>query len=217
MEIVRRVKPLLAGSKVEDMAISGEPLQIRFRGEALAELRLEMTLALPDKKLVFGEGPPDSALALVGEAPGREEESTGRPFIGRAGKLLDRLLHDAEIRRDDVWITNIVKWRPTRGKANRTPTPPEILEGLPWLRRELEIVRPKVIVCLGNSAAGALIGKDFKLGRERGQWHTDRTGAFVSATYHPAYLLRQPEDMRRLVIEDLKAALAKSLDRQRID
>ncbi len=165
---------------------------------------------------VFGEGPLDAGLAIVGEAPGREEVEKGRPFVGSAGRLLDRLLEDAGIDRREVYVTNIVKVRPTEKSGGRTrnrpPRAAEIREGLEVLREELGIVKPDVLALLGATPARALIKKSLTLGSDRGTIFHSTLGPPALATYHPAYLLRikgTGEDYDRLwreVVEDLALA-----------
>lgn len=144
---------------------------------------------------VFGEGSPAARLMIVGEAPGREEERQGRPFVGRAGQLLNCLMEEAGIRREDVWITNVVKRYPTKivdGRATtRPPTAAEIKSDLPWLEGELAIIEPEVVLCLGTVPASLLTHKDFRLWAEHGRWFAGPGGAQAMATFHPAYILRQ--------------------------
>lgn len=143
---------------------------------------------------VFGEGNLDAALMLVGEAPGKEEVATGRPFHGPAGQTLDRLLEMVDLPRRELWITNLVKIRPTvetrRNKTNRPPSAEEIAAHVDILREEIRIVRPRVILCLGVTAASALIHPNFKVGDERGRWFPGPEQSLLTATYHPSYLLR---------------------------
>ncbi len=146
-------------------------------------------------RLVFGSGDTAASVVLVGEAPGADEEKHGRPFVGRAGQLLDRALESAGLDRSRVWITNVVKIRPTEpgargGKRNRPPTAEERAAFLPWLSRELEIIHPDAVVCLGATAAKALLDRNVKIGDMRGQWLDGPAGTQVLTTYHPAYLLR---------------------------
>ena len=163
---------------------------------------------------VFGEGNPHARLMLVGEAPGEQEDRAGRPFVGRAGRLLDEMLDAAGIRREDVWITNVVKRRPIRiadgRKANRAPTRAEVRACLPVLEAEIAIVQPSVIVCLGAVAASALIHPDFRLSAEHGQWFSGPRGTCTLATFHPAYILRlqgaERDEIFRLSVEDLRRA-----------
>ena len=169
-------------------------------------------------QIVPGEGDVHAALALVGEAPGEQEDRLGRPFVGRAGRLLDRLLVGAQLSRDRVWITNVVKLRPVAIEdghfRNRAPTAAEIRLWLPCLTRELAIVAPRVIVAMGAVAGRVLVSDDFALTRSRGRWSRDRLiGAEVIATWHPAYLLRRTgaDHAQRMAetLADLRAAASR--------
>ncbi len=137
---------------------------------------------------VPGEGDPHARMMLVGEGPGATEDATGRPFVGQAGKLLEGILEAIEIRRDSVYITNIVKCRPPQ---NRKPLPDEIAACIPYLHRQLELIRPKVILALGGTAGEALLGVRKGLGELRGKVHSYH-GVPLIVTYHPAALLRNP-------------------------
>lgn len=159
-------------------------------------------------RYVFGEGSPKASLMFVGEGPGRDEDLQGRPFVGRAGELLDKMIGAIGFQRNEVYITNVVKCRPP---DNRTPTPQESQRCLPCLRRQIELVRPKVIVTLGATPLRELVGVSTGITRIRGQWQRlDMLGGLpVMPTFHPAYVLRQyTQDVRRAVWEDLKAARA---------
>lgn len=150
--------------------------------------------------LVFGVGNPEADLMFVGEAPGEQEDLTGTPFVGRAGQLLDRFLFAVDIERSDVYIANILKCRPPK---NRDPLPAEEDACMGYLREQVRIIRPKIIVCLGRIAAMRLIRPDYKITKEHGQW-VERGSFLMTAVYHPAALLRDPrknEDMLR----DMKA------------
>ena len=149
--------------------------------------------------LVFGAGDPDADLMFVGEAPGYEEDMKGEPFVGAAGQLLTKIINAIGLARTQVYIGNILKCRPP---GNRTPGPQERLECLPFLRRQIEIIEPKIIVALGGVAAQALLDTDAAIGRLRGRFH-DMGGIRVMPTYHPAYLLRN-EAGKRPVWEDMK-------------
>lgn len=138
--------------------------------------------------LVFGEGSPRASLAFVGEGPGFEEDRQGRPFVGRAGKLLEKMIHALGLRREDVYICNVVKCRPPK---NRTPSPDEIAICSPFLLRQLEAIRPKVICALGACAAQTLLESSQPISALRKKVHRWR-GIPLAATYHPAYLLRNP-------------------------
>jgi uracil-DNA glycosylase len=150
---------------------------------------------------VFGEGRAGAPVMLVGEQPGHEEDLAGRPFIGPAGRLLDRALEAAGIARDDVYVTNVVKhfkWEP-RGKRriHAKPNRGEIAACLPWLHAELDVVQPDAVVCLGSTAAQALLGPSFRVTKQRGGW-VGAPGAYrVLATVHPSSILRAPDDETR--------------------
>lgn len=151
-------------------------------------------------RLVFGEGSPQAGLVFVGEGPGRDEDSEGRPFVGEAGKLLTKIIENGMgLRREDVYICNVVKCRPPK---NRVPERDEVESCLPFLKRQLEIIRPDVICALGLTAAQGLLGRSFKMSRERGTWVSFQ-GIAVMPTYHPAYLLRNAS-AKRQVWEDVQ-------------
>lgn len=162
---------------------------------------------------VFGEGDPHAAVMLIGETPGDREDVVGRPFVGPAGRLLDRALDAAGIDRSAVYLTNVVKhfkFEP-RGKRrlHKKPLPSEIGACLPWLRMEIELVRPKIIVCLGATAGQALFGSRFSVTRERGRFLSSRFAPFVLATLHPSALLRIREpDERHAAFERFVGELA---------
>ena len=162
-------------------------------------------------QVVFGEGQKRSEIMLVGEQPGDQEDLTGRPFVGPAGKLLDRALDEAEIDRRDVYVTNVVKhfkWE-ARGKRriHKKPNMAEITACKPWLEAELKVVRPKALVCLGSTAAQALLGKDFKVTQRRGELVDSPLAPLVTATIHPSSILRAHDEDRRKAmagfVEDL--------------
>jgi len=152
---------------------------------------------------VFGVGNPNAQLMFVGEGPGRDEDLQGEPFVGRAGQLLtDIITRGMKMRREDVYIANVVKCRPPE---NRNPEPDEVAACLPFLERQIEIVQPRVLVALGKVAAQALLRTNTPISRLRGQWHSYR-GIPLMPTLHPAYLLRNPAD-KRLVWEDIKLVI----------
>jgi DNA polymerase len=160
-------------------------------------------------RLVFSDGAPDARIMLVGEGPGGDEDRIGRPFVGRAGQLLDRMLAAIDLDRSKVYIANVVPWRPP---GNRTPTPQETTICLPFIRRQIELVAPKLLVCLGGSAAQTLLGLKEGITRTRGQWFDYAMGdAVIKALpmLHPAYLLRQPAQ-KRAAWRDLRT-LAKAV------
>lgn len=151
-------------------------------------------------KLVFGVGNAQAEVMLIGEGPGEQEDLQGVPFVGPAGKLLDDMLEMIDLDRQKVYIANIVKCRPPR---NRDPLNVEQEACRPWLDRQIALVNPKIIVCLGRIAAMALIREDFRITREHGQWF-DRDGRRLMATYHPSALLRDV-DKRPEAFMDLRA------------
>lgn len=149
-------------------------------------------LAELSDRLVFGEGDPDAEVVFIGEAPGEEEDRSGRPFVGRAGQLLDRILASVEIDRDDVYITNMVKFRPP---GNRAPKPEETEASLPLLLDQIRLIRPQVIVTLGNVPTQWFLRTKDGITRTRGRWASWH-GLRVFPMYHPAYLLRNPSRER---------------------
>ncbi len=154
-------------------------------------------------RIVFGVGSPRAELVFIGEGPGHEEDVQGIPFVGRAGQLLTQMIDAMGLRREDVYICNVIKCRPPE---NRTPEKDEIATCSPFLLRQLAVIQPKVIVCLGNVAAQMLLGTHKSISYFRGQWFEYR-GARLLATYHPAYLLRNPS-AKGEVWADLKKVMA---------
>jgi DNA polymerase len=162
---------------------------------------------------VFGEGKPSSTVMFIGEQPGDKEDRAGRPFVGPAGGLLDKALQEAGIDRSKVYVTNVVKhfkWEP-RGKKriHKKPNAVEINACMPWLQAEIRVVKPRAIICLGSTAAQAVIGPKFRVSIQRGQFVKSDLAELVTATVHPSSILRAPSDearrteMRRF-IDDLK-------------
>ena len=150
---------------------------------------------------VFGEGRPKARVMLVGEQPGDQEDIQGRPFVGPAGKILDKALEEVGIDRNEVYVTNAVKhfkWEP-RGKRriHKKPNSLEITACKPWIEAEIDVIHPQVIVCLGATAAQALLGRQFKVSTQRGVWVQSPLAPFVMATVHPSSLLRAPDDETR--------------------
>ncbi len=162
---------------------------------------------------VYGEGDSLAQVMCVGEGPGETEDRLGRPFVGRAGELLEKMLAAIDLAREDVFICNTVKCRPTLDNghrlANRAPTPDEMKNCRPYLDQQIEIVRPRVILALGAPAAKSFMGERFSITKQRGQWYEGPLGTPVIATFHPAYILRQTggamTEVKRLVFADLKA------------
>ena len=163
---------------------------------ALLEKFEGCTLRATATQLVFADGNPQARIMFVGEAPGYEEDITGRPFVGRSGKLLDRMMEAIGLDRTGVYIANVVPWRPP---GNRTPTPQETAICLPFIRRQIELADPDILVCLGGPAAQTLLGIRDGITRARGRWLNYDTGGRevrALATFHPAFLLRSPLQKR---------------------
>jgi DNA polymerase len=178
------------------------------KAERLAALEKEMAechecpLGATRTKLVFGVGNPEAELMFVGEAPGADEDAQGIPFVGRAGQLLTKIIEGMGLSRSEVYIANILKCRPPE---NRPPRPTEVACCIPYLCRQIEIIHPKVMVCLGGVAAKTLLVSDMPVGRMRGTF-LEYEGIPLLVTFHPAYLLRNPAD-KNLVWEDMKMVL----------
>src|SRR5215472_2646500 len=148
------------------------------------------------KRLVFADGNPQAKVMFVGEAPGREEDIEGLPFVGRSGQLLDRMMAAIGLDRTTAYIANVIPWRPP---GNRTPTPQESQICLPFIKRQIELANPDILVCLGGPSGAALLGITEGIRRARGRWrvyHTDTREIRAIATFHPAYLLRTPLEKR---------------------
>jgi DNA polymerase len=153
---------------------------------------------------VFGEGSPDAPVFFIGEGPGENEDLSGRPFVGKAGQLLDKQIAAMGLKREQVYIANVVKCRPP---GNREPSPDEVATCTPYLQRQLEIVRPKVIVTLGRPATQHMLQSKLTMSRMRGQWHEWR-GIKLMPTFHPAYLLRSyTRENREMVWSDLQQVM----------
>ncbi len=165
------------------------------------------------EKMVFATGSPDAEIMLVGEAPGYNEEKEGEPFVGPAGKKLNDILKAMGVRREDVYISNLVKFRPAIARQttnNRKPTPEEMAACLPLVMAEISVVRPKIIIALGGTAAEGLLGLEGTVGSMRGKWH-DLSGIPARVTYHPSYLLQSggSNEVKRSLWEDMLAAMEK--------
>ena len=155
------------------------------------------------KNIVFSDGNPKSKIMLIGEAPGANEDQEGLPFVGRAGILLDKMLAAINLDRKNVYISNIINYRPP---DNRKPTEEEIKQYLPFISKHIEIINPKILVLLGSTAMNALIGKDVVISKMRGKWFEKKFGnckTSVIITFHPAFLMRQPAQKKMAWI-DLK-------------
>lgn len=146
-------------------------------------------LAETRKNVVVGVGPKNSPVMFVGEGPGQQEDQQGEPFVGAAGHLLDEMLSIIDLGRHNCYITNIVKCRPPQ---NRDPLQSERDACIPYLRKQFQLIRPKILICLGRIAASSLIHEEYRITREHGQW-VERNGLWMTAIYHPSALLRDPE------------------------
>ena len=154
------------------------------------------------KNAVPGEGNRAAEVMFIGEGPGQVEDETGRPFVGPAGQLLDKMLAAIDLRREDVYIANIVKCRPP---GNRVPNDDEAEACIPYLREQFKLIRPKIIVCLGRTAAMHVISRDIRITRQRGQW-VRKAGVWILPTYHPSALLRDETNMKkREAWQDMKS------------
>jgi DNA polymerase len=214
------VRPTLAATKKVDALFAPDPNAPAFDAPPLSpddkrrrlialdenEVRGCTKCRLCEKrtKTVFGEGDPDAKIFFIGEGPGENEDLQGRPFVGRAGELLNKWIAAMGLRREQVFIANIVKCRPP---GNREPAPDETATCTPYLQRQLEIIRPHVIITLGRPSAQYMLQSKLSMGRLRGQWHNWR-GIKLMPTYHPAYVLRQyTVETRRAVWDDLQKVM----------
>jgi len=153
--------------------------------------------------LVFSDGNPNAKIMIIGEGPGANEDKEGKPFVGRAGKLLDKMLEAIKLNRNNVYISNVVNFRPP---MNRKPTEKEIEKYLPFLLRHIELINPKILLLLGSTALNALIGNEVVISKARGKWMSKKIGDTnpdIIASFHPAFLMRQP-DQKKYAWEDLK-------------
>ena len=209
---VRQPEPTTAGTAAPNAPGASLPLspdtavmaarEAARNAASLDELRAIMTgfqgcaLRVTATQLVFADGNPQARVMFVGEAPGRDEDVAGLPFVGRSGKLLDRMLAAIGLDRTSAYIANIIPWRPP---GNRTPTPQESQICLPFILRQIELADPDVLVCLGGPSSQALLGFKDGIRRTRGRWLSFDTGKReirAMATFHPAYLLRSPLEKR---------------------
>ena len=182
---------------------------VAAQGDLLAELEqiviacVKCRLAKSRTQVVYGVGSPNADLMFIGEAPGRDEDIQGKPFVGRAGQLLTDIIKAMKLTRDDVYIANVIKCRPPE---NRNPEQDELDACRPHIRRQIEIIQPKVIVTLGRFALQSLMEKGYAVSSVRGQW-LDYNGIKVMPTYHPAYLLRTPA-AKKDVWADMKKVMS---------
>jgi uracil-DNA glycosylase len=192
-------KPTASSSVVED----SEAKTILGELQAIATVCEKCKLSRTRTQVVYGVGNPNADLMFIGEAPGRDEDLQGEPFVGRAGQLLTDIIKAMKLTRDDVYIANVVKCRPPE---NRNPEPDELDACRPYIQRQVEIIQPKVIVALGRFALQSLTGKAYGITSVRGQW-LEYNGVKVMPTYHPAYLLRN-QAAKKDVWSDMKKVIA---------
>jgi len=176
--------------------------QLKVLNEKVCQCTLCDELATTRTQTVFGVGNPQTRLLLFGEAPGADEDRQGEPFVGRAGQLLDKIIEACTLKRSEIYILNVLKCRPP---GNRNPTPEESLNCRPFFEKQIEIIRPEFICCLGSIAAQTLLETKLSIGKLRGRLHPYKW-ARVLATYHPAYLLRNPS-AKKQVWEDMQLLL----------
>ena len=190
-------------SRAARLAALNETVRACHKCENLADTRTQT---------VFGSGNPHADLMLVGEAPGADEDRLGEPFVGRAGELLTKIIHAMGLTRDDIYIANVLKCRPDTepgAPGNRPPTPPEMQRCLPYLREQIAIIQPRILVALGKTAMLGLTGTDETMGAMRGRWFTFENIPLL-ATYHPSYLLRNGSNTeKRKVWEDMLLVMEK--------
>jgi uracil-DNA glycosylase family 4 len=205
-ETMPAVPPEIAAAAARDAACSAPSLEaLRNLMETFEGCALRNTAT----RLVFADGNPEARVMFVGEAPGRDEDIEGLPFVGRSGKLLDLMLAAIGLDRSTAYIANVIPWRPP---GNRDPSPQETHICLPFIRRHIELVNPDVLVCLGQSSSRTILGLTEGITKMRGRWRDYDTGKRTiqaMATFHPAYLLRQPSH-KRFAYLDLRA-IAKAL------
>ena len=175
---------------IENIQLALENLKTKI--ESISNCKLKESA----NKIVFGDGNEDSELMIVGEGPGQKEDELGKPFVGDAGKLLDRMLKAISIERENIYITNVVNYRPPN---NRKPETSEIIRYSEFLREHISIIDPKILILMGSTAMEALFGDKIKISKERGVWKEliiNQKTYLTMITFHPAYLLRQPENKK---------------------
>ena len=164
--------------------------------EKLKKLKQSIIIIKSATNIVFGDGNIEAKIMIVGEGPGAQEDIMGKPFVGRAGKLLDKMLESINLNRKKVYISNVVNYRPPE---NRRPTELEISRYLPYLSKHIEIINPKILILLGSTALNAIVGNEKVISKARGKWNLMEIGSiktWVIASFHPAFLMRQPEQKK---------------------
>ncbi len=205
-ELSYNTKPIIRYSKNDNKNISNigndkiprlKKLKIQINSIKNCDLKNNAT------NIVFSDGNPNAPIMIIGEGPGANEDKEGKPFVGRAGKLLDKMLGAIKLNRENVYISNVVNFRPP---MNRRPTDEEINRYLPFLNKHIEIIKPKILLLLGSTALNALIGNENVISKARGKWISKKIGDSnpeIIASFHPAFLMRQPEQ-KKYAWEDLK-------------
>jgi len=202
-------KPLKRSSENQIKVVAGTKLEKLNKLKNQIKSIKNCDLKKSATNLVFGDGNVNSKIMIIGEGPGAQEDAEGKPFVGRAGKLLDKMLASIQLDRKKVYISNVVNYRPPE---NRAPTEDEILRYLPYLKNHIEIISPKILLLLGKTALNALIGNEHVISKARGKWMQQEIGLaklWIIASFHPAFLMRQPEQ-KKLAWIDLKMIRDKS-------
>jgi len=195
--------PINRTQNVEKLSNNSEKPKLLNQLRKMIESIKNCELKNSANKMVFSDGNMNSKIMLIGEGPGAQEDSEGLPFVGRAGKLLDKMLQSINLDRKKVYISNVVNYRPPK---NRKPTEQEIKRYYPFLKLHIEIINPKILVLLGSTALNAIIGNDQVISKIRGKWLKKKIGNCdldIIASFHPAFLMRQP-DQKKLAWVDLK-------------
>ncbi len=190
------------GDSIRPMSANGKESLLSDLKDKIKSIR-NCELKKNATNIVFSDGNPFSKIMIIGEGPGANEDKEGKPFVGRAGKLLDKMLDSIKLNRKNVYISNVVNFRPPQ---NRKPTEEEITRYLPFLKKHIEIVMPKILLLLGSTALNAIIGNEIVISKARGKWIHKKIGNIetnVIASFHPAFLMRQP-DQKKYAWEDLK-------------
>ena len=190
------------GDKISLMSLNGKDnllSELRNKIKSIKNCELKKSAT----NLVFSDGNPNAKIMIIGEGPGANEDKEGKPFVGRAGKLLDKMLESIRLNRKNVYISNVVNYRPPQ---NRKPSDEEIRRYLPFLQKHIEIINPRILLLLGSTALNAIIGNEIVISKARGKWINKKIGnteTNVIASFHPAFLMRQP-DQKKYAWEDLK-------------
>ena len=190
------------GDKISQMSLNGKDnllSELRNKIKSIKNCELKKSAT----NLVFSDGNPNAKIMIIGEGPGANEDKEGKPFVGRAGKLLDKMLESISLNRKNVYISNVVNYRPPQ---NRKPTDEEIRRYFPFLQKHIEIINPRILLLLGSTALNAIIGNEIVISKARGKWINKKIGnteTNVIASFHPAFLMRQP-DQKKYAWEDLK-------------